>query len=205
MVTLVLFWVSIRASLKSRLPWHEVWQQAHLRRPCAWYCFQCLSENWYFEGGEIYICGHLCATSLLFCICSPNPWVLFPGVGVCCWMSPSACLAPGVFVPIRVSCRSVIDVVWVGLVCCTRLIRTLNHCLFSELLSASTRVRYMRAVVAAHPLEFEVSRCRTSQFARSLTVSVYYEFKRDHSWGCVFHTLEDGEAVEEWKCCLCRS
>ena len=31
---------------------------------------------------------------------------------------------PG-FVPIRVSCRCVIDVVWLGLVCCTRLIRTL--------------------------------------------------------------------------------
>ena len=31
-----------------------------------------------------------------------------------------------------------------------------NHCLFSELSSASTRVRH------AHPLEFEVSRCRRS-------------------------------------------
>ena len=38
-----------------------------------------------------------------------------------------------------------------------------NHCLFSELPSASTRVRHTRA----HQLEFEVSRCRTSQFARS--------------------------------------
>ena len=32
-------------------------------RPCAWYCFPCLSENWYFEVGEKYICGHLCVTS----------------------------------------------------------------------------------------------------------------------------------------------
>ena len=31
---------------------------------------------------------------------------------------------PG-FVPIKVSCRCVIGVVWLGLVCCTRLIRTL--------------------------------------------------------------------------------
>ena len=31
---------------------------------------------------------------------------------------------PG-FVPIRVCCRSVINAVWLGLVCCTRLIRTL--------------------------------------------------------------------------------
>ena len=29
------------------------------------------------------------------------------------------------FVPIRVSCRCVIDVVWLGLICCTRLVRTL--------------------------------------------------------------------------------
>ena len=32
-------------------PWHswrEVWQQAHLRRPCAWYCLSCLSKNLYF-------------------------------------------------------------------------------------------------------------------------------------------------------------
>ena len=42
-----------------------------------------------------------------------------------------------------------------------------HHCLFSELPFAPTRVRPTRAVTAAHPLEFEVSRCRTSQFARS--------------------------------------
>ena len=42
-----------------------------------------------------------------------------------------------------------------------------NHCLFNELRSASTRVRHTRAASAAHQLEFEVSRCRTSQFAGS--------------------------------------
>ena len=41
-----------------------------------------------------------------------------------------------------------------------------NDCLFSELPSAAVRVRHTRAAAAAHPLEFEVSRCRTSQFAR---------------------------------------
>ena len=41
-----------------------------------------------------------------------------------------------------------------------------NHCFFSELPSASVRVRHTRAAAAAQPLEFEVSRCRTSQFAR---------------------------------------
>ena len=48
---------------------------------CAWYCFLCLSENWYFEVGEVYICGHLCVTSLLFCNCSPNLWEFFSGWG----------------------------------------------------------------------------------------------------------------------------
>ena len=36
-----------------------------------------------------------------------------------------------------------------------------NHCLFSELPSASTRVLHTRTSAAAHPFEFEVSRCRT--------------------------------------------
>ena len=60
---------------------------------------------------------------IVFFICSPNPWVLS------CWMSPSAwaqmCIRWPGFVPIRVSCRCVIDVVWLGFLCCTRLIRTL--------------------------------------------------------------------------------
>ena len=41
-----------------------------------------------------------------------------------------------------------------------------NHCLFSELPSASTRVRHTEAAAVAHPFQFTVSRCRTSQFAR---------------------------------------
>ena len=102
--------------------WREVWQQAHIRRPCAWYCFQCLLENWYFEFGETYYCGHLCVTSLIFCICSPV------------WGSAAAyhrhflstrCIRWPGFVSNRVSCRCIIDVVWLDLVCCTRLIRTI--------------------------------------------------------------------------------
>ena len=38
--------------------------------------------------------------------------------------------------------------------------------LFSELPSATIRVRHTRAAAASHPLAFEISRCRTSQFAR---------------------------------------
>ena len=36
-----------------------------------------------------------------------------------------------------------------------------NHCLFSNLPSASTRGRHTRAAAAPHPLEFEVSTCKT--------------------------------------------
>ena len=39
-----------------------------------------------------------------------------------------------------------------------------DHCLFRELPSASTSIRPCQAAAAAHPLEFEVARCRTSQF-----------------------------------------
>ena len=41
-----------------------------------------------------------------------------------------------------------------------------NHCLFSELPSVSVKIRHTRAAAAARPIVFEVSRCRTSQFAR---------------------------------------
>ena len=101
---LVLSWVSTRANpnldiigvkFDSKLTFED--------HACAWYCFSCLSETWYFEVGETYICGHLCVTSLLVCTCSPNPWVWVyeyeysSGVGVSCWMSPSASWAGGVF------------------------------------------------------------------------------------------------------------
>ena len=42
-----------------------------------------------------------------------------------------------------------------------------NHCLFSELTSASTRVWHASAAAAVHPLQFKVSSSRTFQFARS--------------------------------------
>ena len=144
----------------------EVWQQAQIRRQCGWYCHPCLSKNLYFEVDETCLCGHLCVASLLLGICSHNPWVLYSGVRVCCWMSPSASRAPGVFggvaLPsmIGLSCRCVIDVMWLH-----KVNSNSNHCLFSELPFASLWVRHTRAATAAHPLEFEVSRCRTSKFA----------------------------------------
>ena len=62
-----------------------------------------------------------------------------------------------------------------------------NHSLFSELRSASARVRHTRAVAAAHPLEFDVSRCRTSPiYSRSrleygITV-LYCVWYRNAGW-----------------------
>ena len=54
-----------------------------------------------------------------------------------------------------------------GLSMLYKVISNSNRCLLSELPSASTRVRHTLAEAAAHSLEFEVSRCRTSLFARS--------------------------------------
>ena len=57
---MVLSGVSIQASPNLDIRGVKIDSKAHLRRPCAWYCFSCLSENWYFEVGETYFCGHLC-------------------------------------------------------------------------------------------------------------------------------------------------
>ena len=75
------------------------------------------------------------------------------------------CIQLSGFVLIRVSCRCVIDEMLLDRVCFTRLIRTLITVCSASLLSASTRVRHSPAAAAGHPLEFEVSRCRMSQFA----------------------------------------
>ena len=60
-----------------------------------------------------------------------------------------------------------IDVMLLHCVCCTRLIRTrIIVCSVSFHLLLSEFDIPERAAAAAHPLELEVSRCRTSQFAR---------------------------------------
>ena len=97
------------------------------KRPCSWYYFLCLLETWYLR-----LMKHIFMdpTVLLhcyydLCICSPNRWVLFSGVGISCWMSPSASWAPGVFgaqaLSWSVSCHCVVDIMLRGYVCCTRL------------------------------------------------------------------------------------
>ena len=123
---LVLSGVSVCASPNLNILGSKVLQQAHLRRTCL----TCLSQNWYFEVGEACLCGHVCVASLLLCICTPNPWVLFSGVGgpllnvVFCFSSVRCIRLPG-FALIRLSYRCVIDVMLLHCVCCTMLIRTL--------------------------------------------------------------------------------
>ena len=74
-----------------------------------------------------------------------------------------------------------------------------NHCLFNELPSASTRVRYTRAAAAAHPSEFEVSRCRTSQFSRSF-LAAQVQLRNDVPYTVVDTRTLDGfkSAVNRW-------
>ena len=129
-----------------------------------------LSENWYFEVCETYMWTILCnfvATLHLFC--QSLKTVLWCGgqlLNVTFSFLRARCIRWPGFFSIRVSFRWVIDVVWLGLVCCIRLIRTLiTVCSASfHLLRLSSTIQ---AAAAAHPLEFEVSRCRASQFARS--------------------------------------
>ena len=77
------------------------------------------------------------------------------------------CIRWPVFVPIRVSCRCVIDVVWLGLVCSTRLIRTLTTVSSEgfDLLPLEFDIPELRPQLIHW--SFEVSRCRTCQFVRS--------------------------------------
>ena len=146
---------------------------------------------------NVYYCGHLCVTSLLIRICSPNPCVLFSGVGVNRRMSSLAYYAPGVFgdqallwseLVVAVSSTCV-----AGLSMLNRVNANSNHCLFSRLPSASSRVRYTRAAAAAHPFEFEVLRCRTSQFEKCfLPVLV-------RMWDDLPYTVFDTETLDEFK------
>ena len=70
----------------------------------------------------------------------------------------------------------------------------LNHCLFRDLPSASVRVQHTQQVaVAAHPLEFEVSRCRTSQFARCVLPA------KTCVWNDLPYTAFDTGTLDEFK------
>ena len=61
-----------------------------------------------------------------------------------------------------------------------------------------TRVRHTRAATAAHPFEFEVSRCRTSQFARCfLPAQVQNLMWNDHPY-----TVFDTRMLDGFLSCL---
>ena len=97
---------------------------------------------------------------LLFCICSPNAWVLISGVGVSCWMSPSASRAPGVFMARlcldQSSCRYVIDVMLLGCVYCARLIRAgITVCSVSFLLLLSKYILDLRPQLSHWSLQHQ--------------------------------------------------
>ena len=128
-----------------------------------WYNQQCMILN----RNKTYISGNLCDVLLLSCISSPNLWLLFSGVGVSCWRLPLASRAPSVFGGHAVLWSQVLVILChrrhvAGLSMLYKVNSNSNHCLFSDLPSASTRVWHSRAAAVAHPLKFEVSRCRTS-------------------------------------------
>ena len=74
-----------------------------------------------------------------------------------------------------------------------------NYCLFSELPSASNRVRHTQAAAAADPLEFVVLMCRTSQNATSFLLA------QVRMWNDLPYTVFDtgtldgfSDAVNRW-------
>ena len=85
----------------------------------------------------------------------------------------------------------VTDVMLLHCVCCTKLIRTRIIFLFSELPSASVRVRYTQAAAAA--LEFEASWCRTSPFARCFLPA------QTRVWNDLHYTVFDTGTLEGFK------
>ena len=127
-------------------------------------------RDWYFEDGETYICD---TSVLLRCYFA----FVLPILEYCSpvWGSAAECylllLERQVYSVVRLcSNRSFLSLCHrrriAGLSMLYKVNANSNHCLLIELASASSRVRYTQAAAAAHPFEFEVSMCRTSQFAR---------------------------------------
>ena len=74
-----------------------------------------------------------------------------------------------------------------------------NHCLFSELPSASTRVGHTRSAAATFSLKYEVTRCRASQFARSFLPTEVRMWNDLSYTGIETGTLDGFEgAVNRW-------
>ena len=148
-------WSSLRflsELVLTRHPWREVWQQAHLRRPCAWYCYPCLSDT---DTSVLLRCFFAFVLPILE-YCSPGLGLQLLNVTFSFFSARWIRWAG--FVLIRDSCHWVIDVVLQGWVCCTSLIRTqITVC------SASFHLLLLEfGIPELRSLEFEVSMCRTS-------------------------------------------
>ena len=76
-----------------------------------------------------------------------------------------------------------------------------NHCLFSELPSASTRLRHTRPAAAAHPLEFKVSRCRTSQL-QGVSWRPRFECGMTFPTLCLIPEVWMGSSLQSTICCF---
>ena len=87
----------------------------------------------------VYLWTPLCYL-LLFWICSPSPWVLFSGVGVSCWMSPSASYRQVYSVTRLCPDQSFLSLRHRRRVVGQQVNSNSNRFRFSELLSSSTRV-----------------------------------------------------------------
>ena len=150
----------------------------------------CVSENWYFGLDETCLCGHLCVTRCYFAFVLPILEYCSP-----VWGSAAEChlqlLERQVYSVARL-CR---DHSFLSL-CHRRHVAGLcmlytvnnsisNHCLFSKLTFASTRVWHCLAADASHPLELEVARCRMSQFAKCFLPA------QTHMWNHLPYTVFD--------------
>ena len=112
-------------------------------------------------------CYFVAISNLYFQFLSTVLWYGRQLLNVTCFMFLRAMyIRWPLFILIRVSFRCIIDVMLLGLVCCTRLVQTIITVCAASSICACTRVRHSRAATAAYPLDLEVSRCRKSQFAR---------------------------------------
>ena len=121
-------------------------------------CLPCLSKDWCFEVGEARLCGLLRVASLLLCICSLTIEYLSPT-----WGSAAGChfqLLERQVYSLGKLCSNQIFLSlsqrrYIAALCMLYKVNSnSNHCLVSELPSASVRVRHTRAAAAGNPLEF---------------------------------------------------
>ena len=154
-----------------------------VRRACH---SQSAIVNWYFEHGEAHFCCLLCVTSFYYAFVLPVLEYCFPE-----WISvadshiqllerqvrsgENLCPDQGF---LSLSHRLQVT----GLFILYYLYSNPNHCLLM-LPYASTRVRHTRAAVTVPPLEFDVSKCKTSQFARCFLLA------QVHIWNDLLYTV----------------